>query len=92
MRKTNDEHGGHRPMDLVAVLHASMSELSATAWKVVGYLNIRHYYEQWTKGNDPVHLVQHDIATATNQPPMDSEEISGGVFEIVPGLRAPMQK
>ena len=89
MRKTNDEHGGHRPMDLVAVLHASMSELSATAWKVVshvGYLNIR------MKGNDPVHLVQHDIATATNQPPMDSEEISGGVFEIVPGLRVPYAK
>jgi hypothetical protein len=34
----------------------------------------------------------HDIATVTNKPPVDSEEISGGVFEIVPGLKVPYAK
>ena len=95
MRKTSDQHGAHRPMDLVAALHASMAELSATAWKVVshvGFLNIHHYSEQWMAGNDPVHLLNQDMAAATNKPPVDSEEISGGVFEIVPGLRVPYAK
>jgi hypothetical protein len=82
-------------MDLVGALHASMAELSATAWKVVshvGYLNIQHYTEQWMAANDPVHLMKHDIATYTNEPPVDSEEISGGVFEIVPGLKVSYAK
>jgi hypothetical protein len=95
MSKITAGQRGYEPMELVATLHASMAELSATAWKIVshvGHLNIVHYSEQWMAANDPVRLLKRDIASITKEPIVGPEEISGGVFEVMPGLKVQYAK